>query len=84
MGGLPLDALLYDPTLRYLLVVLRDEGPATREAFLGLKPNNAQLGAAHTGGQLVGVIVSMAGARARGGVVCRWSRAAAASPLTSH
>lgn len=61
MGDLPLDAVLYDAQLRYLLVVLRDEGTATREAFLGLKPNNAQLGAAHTSGQLVGVIVSMAG-----------------------
>ncbi|PRW58925.1 phenazine biosynthesis-like domain-containing [Chlorella sorokiniana] len=61
VGDLPLDALLYDSQLRYLLIVLRDEGPATREAFLSLQPNNAQLGAAHTGGQLVGVIVSMAG-----------------------
>ncbi len=66
VGALPVDALLYDSKLKYLLVVLRDEGPATREAFLNLKPNNAQLGAAHTGGQLVGVIVSMAGARTQG------------------
>lgn len=61
MGDLPVEQLLYDATLRYLLIVLRDDGPATREAFLGLEPDNTQLGVAHTGGQLVGVIVSMAG-----------------------
>ena len=66
MGGLPVAELLYDSTLRYLLIVLRDDGPATREAFLGLKPDNTRLGAAHTGGQLVGVIVSMAAAAGDG------------------
>ncbi len=61
MGDLPVEEVLYDPQLRYLLVVLRDDGEATRRAFLDLKPNSQQLHDAHTGGQLVGVVVSMPG-----------------------
>jgi hypothetical protein len=61
VGDAPVEEVLYAPQLRYLLVVLRDEGETTRQTFLDLKPNSQQLGDAHTGGQLVGVIVSMPG-----------------------
>jgi hypothetical protein len=70
VGDLPVQEVLYDKQLRYLIIVLRegegiDGGAATRQALLDLKPNNQQLGDAHTGGQLVGVI-----ATAQGGCAC--------------
>lgn len=63
-GGLPVEEILYAPQLRYLMVVLRGEGEA-RSAFIGLQPNSQQLGDAHTGGQLVGVIVTLQGEQAQ-------------------
>ena len=71
VGELPVQEVLYDLQLRYLIIVLREDGSnggaSTRQALLGLKPNNQQLGDAHTGGQLVGVI-----ATAQGESVCLW------------
>jgi hypothetical protein len=55
--------VLYATQLKYLLVVLKDQGDSSRQAFLRLTPNSQQLGDAHTGGQLVGVIVTHAGER---------------------
>lgn len=60
-GGLPVAEVLYAPQLRYLLIVLEGAEEATRDAFLALQPNSQQLGEAHTGGQLIGAIVSMQG-----------------------
>lgn len=59
--------VLYDATLRYLLVVLPDM-EACRRTFLALRPNAAQLLAAHTGGELMGVVVTIAGVRQRAGL----------------
>lgn len=61
MGGLAVQEVQYAEQLRYLLIVLQGQGEQTRQAFLALQPNNQQLGDAHTGEQLVGVIVTMAG-----------------------
>lgn len=77
MGDLPVESVLYAPPLRYLLVVLKSEGPPTREAFLALRPDVQRLEAAHAGGQLVGVIVTLQGAwvGACEGLVCVGARA---------
>lgn len=61
MGDLAVEQVLYAPQLRYLMIVLKDEGEATRQAFLALSPNSQQLGDAHSRGKLVGVIVAMQG-----------------------
>lgn len=61
VGNLAVEEVRYAPSLKYLLVVLRSDGEATRQAFLSLQPDNQALGAAHTEGQLVGVIVTLQG-----------------------
>ena len=63
----PVQEVRYAKQLRYLIIVLREGegsngGAATRQALRCLKPNNQQLGDAHTGGQLVGVIATAQGA----------------------
>ncbi|KAL4425688.1 hypothetical protein ABPG75_009704 [Micractinium tetrahymenae] len=58
VGSLPVRDVLYAPALRYLFIVL-DAG--VRDAFHQLSPDNQKLKDAHTGGQLVGVIVSVQG-----------------------
>lgn len=60
-GGLPVSDVLYAAQLRYLTIVLDGTGDATRQAFLALQPSTSELVAADTGGQLVGVIVTMQG-----------------------
>lgn len=67
VGDLPVQEVRYAKQLRYLIIVLREGegsngGAATRQALRCLKPNNQQLGDAHTGGQLVGVIATAQGA----------------------
>ncbi|KAI3438665.1 hypothetical protein D9Q98_001086 [Chlorella vulgaris] len=61
VGNLAVEEVRYAPSLKYLLVVLRNDGESTRQAFLSLQPDNQALGAAHTEGQLVGVIVTLQG-----------------------
>lgn len=52
--------VLYAAPLKYLLVALRD-GDAARSAFSILSPNTQRLKAAHSGGLLIGVIVTVQG-----------------------
>lgn len=53
--------MLYTPQLRYLVVVLAGDSQATRDALPRLQPSSQALADAHTGGQLVGVIVTAQG-----------------------
>ena len=54
--------VLYAPSVRYLMVLLRDtENDAADDALISLKPNAQALEAAYTGGQLTGVIVTAQG-----------------------
>lgn len=76
MGQLAVEEVLYASPLKYLLIVLRGDGEATRQAFLSLQPNTQQLGDAHTGGALVGVIVSLQG-ESSGAWAAWWLLAAA-------
>lgn len=75
MGDLPVSEVLYAAQLRYLLIVLEGTGEAARQAFLALQPNSQALGEAHTGGRLIGVIVSMQGEAER------WARGAQRATL---
>ena len=71
MGDLPVEEVLYAAPLKYLLVVLRADcwAPQQREAALAaLRPSAAQLAAAYTGEQLVGVILTVQGACMRLGL----------------
>ncbi len=52
---------MHSPQLKYLHIALKNGGEATSQAFHSMQPNNQQLGDAHAGGQLVGVIVSLQG-----------------------
>lgn len=61
VGDLPVEQVQYAPSLRYLMVVLRDQGPATYKAFLSLRPNAQRMEAAHRDSMLVGVIVTLQG-----------------------
>ena len=65
------ECVLYAPSLRYLLIVLKgaEGGDGGREALLSRSPDPRQLEAAYSGGELAGVIVTAAGAlRAASGV----------------
>lgn len=56
--------VLYAPQLRYLLVVLAGDSEAAQDGLRRLQPSSQALAEAHTGGQLVGVIVTAQGAAA--------------------
>jgi hypothetical protein len=66
VGDSPVEAVLYAPSLRYLLVVLEpgslngtpDSG---NEALLSVRPDFRRMEAAHSGGQVAGVIVTAQG-----------------------
>lgn len=60
-GGLEADEVLYSGRLRYLLVVLRGDGDATRRGLAELRPDLRRLEALHTEGRITGVIVAAQG-----------------------
>jgi PhzF family phenazine biosynthesis protein len=61
VGELPVEAVLYEASLRYLVIVLQRSPGATRRAFEGMQPDVARLRAAHAGGLLAGVVVTLEG-----------------------